>query len=89
MAKKVGAKIIGVNNRDLRDFTVDIGHSIQLRPLAGEALFVSESGIRGPEDMRQLYQNGTDAVLIGEYLMRSADRQEALRGLRKAVHEGL
>lgn len=87
-AKKAGARIIGVNNRDLKDFTVDIGHSIELRRLVGtDTVFVSESGIRGPDDMRALYENGTDAVLIGEMLMRAPDRQEALLDLKKAVAE--
>ena len=62
-AKQAGARIIGVNNRNLKDFSVDIGHSAQLRRLAGEdTVFVSESGIRGPEDMKALYENGTDAA---------------------------
>lgn len=87
-AKKAGARIVGVNNRDLKDFTVDIGHSIELRRLVGpDTVFVSESGIRGPEDMRALYENGTDAVLIGEMLMRATDRQGALLSLKKAVAE--
>ena len=87
-AKRAGARIIGVNNRDLKDFTVDIGHSIELRRRVGpDTVFVSESGIRGPEDMRALYENGTDAVLIGEMLMRAPDRREALLSLKKAVAE--
>lgn len=81
-AKQAGARIIGVNNRNLKDFSVDIGHSARLRRLAGEdTVFVSESGIRGPEDMKALCENGTDAVLIGEMLMRSPDRQAALKTL--------
>ncbi len=85
-AKKSGARVIGVNNRDLRDFTVDIEHSVRLRPLVGEdTVFVSESGIRGTEDMRRLYENGTDAVLIGELLMRAPDRKKKLRELRQNV----
>lgn len=78
-AKQAGARIIGVNNRNLKDFSVDIGNSAALRKLAGEdTVFVSESGIRGPEDLRVLRENGTDAVLIGEMLMRAPDRQAAL-----------
>ena len=85
-AKDAGARIIGVNNRNLKDFTVDIGRSMELRKLVGpDTVFVSESGIRGPEDMRALYENGTDAVLIGEMLMRAPDRREALESLKKAV----
>ncbi len=83
-AKQAGARIIGVNNRDLKDFSVDIGHSARLRQLAGEdTVFVSESGIRTPENMRTLCENGTDAVLIGEMLMRAPDRQAALRALKR------
>ena len=85
-AKAAGARIIGVNNRNLKDFSVDIGHSARLRQLAGEdTVFVSESGIRGPEDMKALCENGTDAVLIGEMLMRSPDRQAALKTLMQEV----
>ena len=85
-AKQAGARIIGVNNRNLKDFSVDISHSARLRRLAGEdTVFVSESGIRGPEDMKALYGNGTDAVLIGEMLMRSPDRQAALKTLMQEV----
>ncbi len=85
-AKQEGARIIGVNNRNLKDFSVDISHSARLRRLAGEdTVFVSESGIRGPEDMKALYENGMDAVLIGEMLMRSPDRQAALKTLMQEV----
>ena len=85
-AKQAGARIIGVNNRNLKDFSVDIDHSARLRQLAGEdTVFVSESGIRGPEDMKALCENGTDAVLIGEILMRSSDRQAALKTLMQEV----
>lgn len=88
-AQKAGAVIIGVNNRNLKDFTVDIGRSVELRRLVDkDRVFVSESGIRGPEDMKALYENGTDAVLIGEMLMRAEDRREALRSLREAVAAG-
>lgn len=85
-AKQAGARIIGVNNRNLKDFSVDISHSARLRRLAGEdTVFVSESGIRGLEDMKALCENGTDAVLIGEMLMRSPDRQAALKTLMQEV----
>ena len=85
-AKQAGARIIGVNNRNLKDFSVDIGHSARLRQLTGEdTVFVSESGIRGPEDMKALRENGTDAVLIGEMLMRAPDRQAALKTLMQEV----
>lgn len=87
-ARAAGARIIGVNNRNLKDFTVDLENSRRLRELAGpEVLFVSESGVSGPEDLGPLCANGTDAVLIGEYLMRAPDRQDALRGLREAAQK--
>lgn len=83
-ALAAGASIIGVNNRDLRTFQVDVNNSVRLRKLVPpEIVFVSESGIRGPEDTSVLYENGTDAVLIGETLMRSADKKAALDRLRQ------
>ena len=83
-ALAAGASIIGVNNRDLRTFQVDVGNSVRLRELVPpEIVFVSESGIRGPEDTKVLYENGTDAVLIGETLMRSADKKAVLDQLRQ------
>ncbi len=83
-AQKIGAKIIGVNNRNLKDFTVDIKNSIRLREMvSSETVFVSESGIRGVEDMKALHENGTDAVLIGELLMRKSDRKAALMELKQ------
>lgn len=82
-ALSAGAGIIGVNNRDLRTFTVDIGNSARLRKLVPpEVLFVSESGIRTAEDIEALRQNGTNAVLVGETLMRSPDKRAALAELR-------
>lgn len=77
-----GAKIIGVNNRNLRDFKVDTGNSIRLRSLIpDDVAFVSESGIKTAEDIAILKANGTDAVLIGETLMRSNDKAAMLREL--------
>lgn len=78
-ALRCGAKIVGVNNRDLRTFQVDMANSIRLRKLAPQdVVFVSESGIRTAEDIRRLYDNQVDAVLIGETLMRSEDKKAAL-----------
>ena len=83
-----GASIIGVNNRNLKDFTVDIRNSVRLRQMVPKSvLFVSESGIRTGEDTRRLKENGTDAVLVGETLMRSMENgslAETLRELRNA-----
>lgn len=78
-ALKADARIVGVNNRDLKTFTVDLSTSARLRRMVPpEILFVSESGIRGTEDIRNLYKNGTNAVLIGETLMRAADKKALL-----------
>lgn len=78
-----GAGIVGVNNRDLKTFQVDIHTSERLRKLVPEeVLYVSESGIRSGEDIRRLKENGTDAVLIGETLMRSDNKKKMLDELR-------
>ena len=78
-----GARIVGVNNRNLKDFTVDITNSIRLRELVpSDITFVSESGIEKPEDVNILRENGTDAVLIGEMLMRSSDKQSLIQELK-------
>ena len=77
-----GAEIIGVNNRDLRTFKVDMGNSIALRSLApADTVFVSESGIRTAGDIGRLRDNDVDAVLIGETLMRREDKKAALEEL--------
>lgn len=77
-----GAQIIGVNNRDLKTFKVDINNSVRLRSLVPkEITFVSESGISTPEDIRVLRENGTNAVLIGEFLMKSQDKGKLLSEL--------
>ncbi len=80
-----GARILGVNNRNLKDFTVDINNSIRLRELVPEdIIFVSESGIEKPEDVIRLKENGTDAVLIGEMLMRSSDKPGLIQKMKSA-----
>ena len=81
-ALKSSARIIGVNNRDLKTFQVDMQNSIRLRKLAPEnVVFVSESGIKTSDDIQKLYDNQVDAVLIGETLMRSQDKKAALEEL--------
>lgn len=81
-AVSAGARIIGVNNRNLKDFTVDIHNSIRLRSCApAGTIFVAESGIRTPEDVETLRQNGVNAVLIGEQLMRAGSPKEELNRL--------
>ena len=85
-ALNLGAKIVGVNNRNLHDFTVDMGNSIRLRNMApADTVFVSESGIKTAEDIRILYENQVDAVLIGETLMRSPDKKAALEALNAGI----
>ena len=81
-----GARILGVNNRNLKDFSVDTGNSRRLRALIPrDILFVSESGVRNAGDIVVLREMGADAVLIGEALMRAPDRKAALTQLRGAV----
>ena len=82
-AMNVGAEIIGVNNRNLNDFTVDIENSISLRRcVSGDVIFISESGIKTPEDIRKLKENDVDAVLIGETLMKSDDKKSMILELK-------
>ena len=78
-----GAGIIGVNNRDLRNFTVDIRNSLMLRELIpDDVITVSESGIRGKEDISRLRDVGFDAVLVGETFMRSTDKRATIEAMR-------
>ncbi len=70
LALESGAQIIGVNNRDLRDFTVDLGTFERLAPKLAGAALVAESGVKTPEDARRLRDAGADAVLVGEAAMR-------------------
>ena len=82
-ALDAGARIIGVNNRNLKDFTVDTENSRRLRSLIpGDVLFVSESGVRDAEDVEKLREIGVDAVLVGEALMRAKDKRQMLRQLK-------
>lgn len=82
-AVKIGAKIIGVNNRDLKSFTVDVGNSARLRELIPkDRIFVSESGITTADDVQKLREIGANAALIGEALMRADDKTAKLKELR-------
>lgn len=82
-ALDAGARMIGVNNRDLKTFTVDINNSTRLRSLVPEEiLFVAESGISTAEDIQVLRQAGVNGVLIGETLMRSGDKAGMLAQLK-------
>ena len=79
----VGAEIIGVNNRNLKDFSVDIENSINLRRcVSGDVVFISESGIKSKEDITRLKENSVDAVLIGETLMKSDDKKSMISELK-------
>lgn len=81
-ALAVGAELIGVNNRDLRDFSVDLQRTMQLRgAIPDGVVVVSESGIGSSEQLRELEREGVDAVLVGESLMRAAEPEQALREL--------
>lgn len=84
MALGAGARMIGVNNRNLKDFSVNPENSFRLRELIPpEVLFVSESGVQTVEDVRRLRQIGADAVLIGEALMRASDPKAMLTELKR------
>ena len=83
MALDAGARIIGVNNRNLKDFSVDPDNSRRLRKLIPpDVLFVSESGVKTSEDVKALRDLGADAVLVGETLMQAKDRTAKLKELR-------
>ena len=85
-AVSVGAKIIGVNNRNLKDFTVDFENTIRLREMIPkDTVYVAESGVKTREDVERLESIGADAILIGETLMRSEDKAAALARLRGKV----
>lgn len=82
-ALKAGADILGVNNRNLENFQVDMETSVRLRKLVPpETVFVSESGIRTREDIMPLEEAGVDGVLIGETFMRSPDKKTMLAQLK-------
>lgn len=84
-ALEVGARLIGVNNRNLHDFSVDFSTSRRLRSLIpDDRIFVAESGVKGPEDIAAVAAMGADAVLVGEALMRSNDKSAALEAMRQA-----
>ncbi|MGM9607034.1 MAG: indole-3-glycerol phosphate synthase TrpC [Oscillospiraceae bacterium] len=85
-AVSAGARIIGVNNRNLKDFSVDFSNAARLRDLipAG-TVYVAESGVKGPEDARTLKAIGADAALVGETLMRAKDKGAMLAALREAA----
>jgi indole-3-glycerol phosphate synthase len=82
IALRAGARVIGVNHRDLDTFQVDLSLTPRLRPMIpGNCTVVSESGIRTADDARRMRESGADAILVGEALMRSADPAAKLREL--------
>ena len=83
MAVDAEARVIGVNNRNLKDFTVDVKNSKRLRSFVPEhILFVAESGVKTRANIEALQEIGVDAVLIGEAMMRAVDKKEKLKKLR-------
>ncbi|MWM81765.1 indole-3-glycerol-phosphate synthase TrpC, partial [Escherichia coli] len=83
MALESGARIIGVNNRNLKDFSVDTDNSKKLRSLIPEnVIYVSESGIKDASDVQSLREAGVNAVLVGETLMRARDKEQKLKELK-------
>ncbi len=85
-AVAAGAKMVGVNNRNLKDFSVDFSNAARLRDSVPPGVaFVAESGISTPADVAALQKLGADAVLVGEALMRAPDRRAALRAFREAA----
>lgn len=81
-----GARIIGVNNRNLKDFSVDMGNAKRLRELVPpEIIFVSESGVQSADDVKKIRTLGADAVLVGEVLMRAVDKRAKLAELRNSL----
>ena len=85
-AVSAGARIIGVNNRNLKDFTVDFSNAARLRDrIPPECVYVAESGVKGPEDVAALRRIGADAALIGETLMRAEDKRAMLAAFREAA----
>ncbi len=87
-AVSAGAKVIGVNNRNLKDFSVDFSIAARLRDrIPNGILYVAESGVTGPESLKALKVIGADAVLVGEALMRAADKNETLAVMRRAVND--
>ena len=80
-----GARMIGVNNRNLKDFSVDVTNAARLRDLIPpETVYVAESGVARPADVAALKSIGADAVLMGEVLMRAKDKGAMLAALREA-----
>ena len=86
IAIESGARIIGVNNRNLKDFSVDTANSLRLRErIPRDILFVSESGVKTADDIKAVKEMGADAVLVGEALMRAEDKKKKLAELKEVL----
>jgi indole-3-glycerol phosphate synthase len=84
-ALAAGATLLGINNRNLRTFETDLAVTEELLPLVpSDAIVISESGVKSQEDVRRLVQHGARGVLVGESLMRSGDKNEAVRALKSS-----
>jgi indole-3-glycerol phosphate synthase len=85
-AVAAGARMIGVNNRNLKDFSVDLGNAARLRErIPAGRLYVAESGVKTPADAAAMKRIGADAILMGEALMRAPDKAAALAAMREAT----
>ena len=86
MAVSAGAGVIGVNNRNLKDFSVDFSNAVKLRHLIPEeVIYVAESGVSRISDVEALRQAGADAVLMGEVMMRAKDQKATLKAMKSAA----
>ncbi len=89
-ALRAGARIIGVNNRNLKTFEVDFSNSIRLRNMVpSSVLFVAESGVKTADDIRRLHEAGVNGVLVGETLMRAGNKREILDSWKAVCTGGL
>ena len=87
-AIRAGARVIGVNNRNLENFNTDLSTAERLRSFVPEGiLYVVESGINSAEDARRARECGADALLVGESLMRAPDRRIAIENFRRVLHD--
>jgi len=85
-AVSAGARMIGVNNRNLKDFSVNLDNTAHLRDsIPTDALYVAESGVSSPEDAAALRKAGADALLVGEALMRAENKASFLNAMREAA----
>ena len=84
MAVKAGAKVIGVNNRNLKDFKVDTKLSLKLREKYNDVILISESGVKDSNDIKVIKRAGLNGVLVGEALMKSDNIEKTLEEFKNA-----